>query len=399
MVSVSILETYKTKGNAMKLTTKAISATAGIALLAALAGCSSAEEAATTEAEDSSDSSSSSDSGSSEAESQQVFMLLPNTTTVRFEERDKPLFIEALAEYSPDAEVTALNAEGDATKQQGQMEDAIAQGADVVVYVSADANLAAGSLKVAEDAGVPVILYEHDSSGGAADAHVLFDALAVGQAQGQRAAELIEGLSGDGLKVARIKGNPGEYGTNMYQKGQDEYLQPFIDSGKIEVVCEQNIANWDPVQGQAFIEDCLAQNGNDLDMIISMNDGLAGGSVAALTTQGLEGEVIVTGGQDANIGAIQFIIKGYQDNTIFKDLSVMGDYAAQVVASVLDGNGVPDSLINGSIDNDYMDVPAVYLPVNNVTIDNVDDVINGGLYSWEEACEGAEETQICQDNL
>lgn len=383
----------------MKLTKGVMSATAGIALLAALAGCSPAEEAADTTTEDTGSSTDSSDSAPSGDEAQQVFMLLPNTTTVRFEERDRPLFIEALSEYAPNAEVTALNAEGDATKQQGQMEDAIAQGADVVVYVSADANLAAGSLKVAEDAGVPVILYEHDAVGGAADAHVLFDALAVGQAQGARAAELIESLPGDGLKVARIKGNPGEYGTNMYQKGQDEFLQPFIDSGKIEVVCEQNIANWDPVAGQAFIEDCLAQNGNDLDMIISMNDGLAGGSVAALTTQGLEGEVIVTGGQDANIGAIQFIIKGYQDNTIFKDLSVMGDFAAQAVASVLAGDGVPADLVNGSIDNDYTDVPAIYLPVNNVTIDNVADVINGGLYSWEEACEGAEDTQICQDNL
>jgi len=367
-----------------------------VALLTGLAGCSGAADtgdtAATEEAETSTDT-------ATTDEAQQVFMMLPNTTTVRFEERDAPLFIEALAGYAPNAEVTTLNAEGDPTKQQGQMEDAIAQGADVIVYVSADANLAAGALAVAEEAGVPVLLYEHDAVGGKAEAHVLFDALAVGQAQGERAAEVINGIDGEGLKVARIKGNPGEYGTNMYQKGQDEFLQPLIDSGKIEVVCEQNIANWDPVAGQAFIEDCLAQNGNDLDVIISMNDGLAGGSVAALTTQGLEGQVVVTGGQDANLGAIQFIIKGYQDNTIFKDLSVMADQAAVVTASLLEGNGVPADMINGEIDNDYMMVPAVYLPVNNVTIDTVADVINGGLYTWEQACEGAEDVPICVENL
>tara|TARA_B110000503_G_scaffold136241_1_gene218230 strand:- start:449 stop:1588 length:1140 start_codon:yes stop_codon:yes gene_type:complete len=378
----------------MRKATKLFPALAGAALLVGLAGCSAGGDTGSTSADEES-----AGSAATTEEAQQVFMLLPNTTTVRFEERDAPLFIEALAGYAPNAEVTTLNAEGDPTKQQGQMEDAITQGADVIVYVSADASLAAGALAVAEKAGVPVVFYEHDAVGGKAEAHVLFDALAVGRAQGKRAVEVIEGIAGDGLKVARIKGNPGEYGTNMYQKGQDEFLQPLIDSGKIEVVCEQNIANWDPVAGQAYIEDCLAQNGNDLDVIISMNDGLAGGSVAALATQGLEGQVVVTGGQDANLGAIQFIIKGYQDNTIFKDLAVMGDYAAQVVASILEGNGVPADLINGEIDNDYMMVPAVYLPVNNVTIDNVADVINAGLYSWAEACEGAEEEPICKENL
>lgn len=378
--------------------TRLVPALAGVALLTGLAGCSGGAATGDAEVDASTEEETTSETAGTD-EAQQVFMLLPNTTTVRFEERDAPLFIEALAGYAPNAEVTTLNAEGDATKQQGQMEDVVAQGADVIVYVSADANLAAGALAVAEEAGVPVLFYEHDAVGGKAEAHVLFDALAVGQAQGERAAEVIEGIDGDGLKVARIKGNPGEYGTNMYQQGQDEFLQPLIDSGKIEVVCEQNIANWDPVAGQAFIEDCLAQNANDLDVIISMNDGLAGGSVAALTTQGLEGEVVVTGGQDANLSAIQFIVKGYQDNTIFKDLSVMADQAAVATASLLAGDGIPAEMINGEIDNDYMMVPAIYLPVNNVTIANVSDVIDGGLYTWEQACEGAEDVPICEENL
>jgi D-xylose transport system substrate-binding protein len=92
-------------------------------------------------------------------------------------------------------------------------------------------------------------------------------------------------------------------------------------------------------------------------------------------------------------------VKGYQDNTIFKDLSVMADTAAVATASLLEGNGIPADLVNGEIDNDYMMVPAIYLPVNNVTIDNVSDVIDGGLYTWEQACEGAEDEPICQENL
>ena len=58
-----------------------------------------------------------------------VFFLLPNTTTIRFESRDAPFFVEAMKEKAPDAEVIVQNAQGDPQQQQRQIEDAIAQGA------------------------------------------------------------------------------------------------------------------------------------------------------------------------------------------------------------------------------------------------------------------------------
>ena len=191
--------------------------------------------------------------------SQKVFFLLPNSTTIRFESRDAPFFVDALAEYAPNAEVVVQNGEGDPARQQRLVEDAIAQGADVILYTSSDANLAAGALAAAEEAGVPVVLYDHDAVGGRAEAHVVFDSLSVGQAQGRRAAELISAMDKTPVKVARVKGNQGEFGTGQYEAGQNEFLQPLIDSGKVEVVCEQYTQNWDPVLAQSFAEDCLTK--------------------------------------------------------------------------------------------------------------------------------------------
>jgi D-xylose transport system substrate-binding protein len=161
-----------------------------------------------------------------------VFFLLPNSTTIRFESRDAPFFVEAMAEYAPGVEVIVQNGEGDPARQQRLMEDAIAQGADVILYTSSDANLSAGSLAAAEAANVPVVLYDHDAIGGRAEAHVVFDSLSVGQAQGQRAAELIAAMPEGTIRVARVKGNQGEYGTSQYEAGQDEFLDPLIASGK-----------------------------------------------------------------------------------------------------------------------------------------------------------------------
>jgi D-xylose transport system substrate-binding protein len=328
-----------------------------------------------------------------------VFFLLPNSTTIRFESRDAPFFKEAMASYAPDAEVIVQNGEGDPARQQRLVEDAIAQGAKVIVLTSSDANLAAGSLKAAEDAGVPVVLYDHDAVGGKAEAHVVFDSLSVGQAQGSRAAELIAAMDKSPVKVARVKGNQGEYGTGQYEKGQNEFLQPLIDSGKVEVVCEQFTQNWDPTLAQSFAEDCLTRNGGDVDVFLGMNDGTTGGSVAALISQGFKpGDKLVTGGQDATVEALRYVAQGWQDNSVLKDLKVEADYAAKVTASLLKGEGVPKDLVNGVVNNQYMDVPAVFLPVKNITLDNLSDVVDAGVWTWAEICQGIEDTEVCKAN-
>jgi D-xylose transport system substrate-binding protein len=330
-----------------------------------------------------------------------VFFMLPNSTTIRFERRDAPLYVAAMAERMPEAAVTVQNGEGDPTRQQRLVEDAIAQGADLIVYTSSDANLAAGALAAAAEAGVPVLLYEHDAIGGAAEAHVLFDALAVGRAQGERAAGLIEAMpEGQTVRVARVKGNQGEFGTTMYEKGQNEFLQPLIDAGRVEVVCEDYTPNWDPVQAQDFAENCLTRTGGEVDMFLGMNDGTTGGAVAALISQGFgKGEVAVTGGQDATIEALQFIVQGWQDNTIFKDLRVMAEAAADLSVNILEGEDLSGEWINGAVDNQFMEVPAAFLGVENVTAGNVGMVVDAGIYSWDEICKGAEEAPVCAENM
>jgi D-xylose transport system substrate-binding protein len=335
----------------------------------------------------------------SAAEGKKVFFLLPNSTTIRFESRDAPFFVEAMKKLAPNAQVIVQNGQGDPARQQRLVEDAIAQGASLILLTSTDANLAAGELKAAETAKVPVVLYDHDAIGGKAEAHIVFDSLAVGQAQGKRAAELIKAMSKSPVKVARVKGNQGEYGTGQYEKGQNEFLQPLIDSGKVKVVCEQYTQNWDPTLAQSFAEDCLTRNNGDVDVFIGMNDGTTGGSVAALINQGLKpGQKLVTGGQDATVEALRYIAQGWQDNSVLKDLKIEANDAAEVAASILDGKGVPKTLVNGKVNNQYMDVPAVFLPVTNITLENLPEVVKAGVWTWADICKGIETTDVCKKN-
>jgi D-xylose transport system substrate-binding protein len=46
-----------------------------------------------------------------------------------------------------------------------------------------------------------------------------------------------------------------------------------------------------------------------------------------------------------------------------------------------------------------MDVPAVFLPVENITIDNLSEVVTKGVWTWAEICQGIESTAVCKANM
>src|SRR6218665_2811702 len=78
-----------------------------------------------------------------------VFFLLPNSTTIRFESRDAPFFVEAMKAKAPNDKVVVQNAQGDPSRQQRLVEDAISQGANGTLMPPSDLTLAAGSLPAA----------------------------------------------------------------------------------------------------------------------------------------------------------------------------------------------------------------------------------------------------------
>ena len=49
----------------------------------------------------------------SAAGDKKVFFLLPNSTTIRFESRDAPFFVESMKKKAPDVQVIVQNGQGD----------------------------------------------------------------------------------------------------------------------------------------------------------------------------------------------------------------------------------------------------------------------------------------------
>lgn len=324
-----------------------------------------------------------------------VVFLLPNTTTTRFIQHDSPAFVAAMKELAPGVTVDVQNAEGKSDQQLTQAESAINSGAKAIVLVSADPSLSGAVLQKAAEANIPVIGYEHEALDGPLYAQVIFDPKKVGEAQGQYFADHLPAGKDGVVTISRVYGNNGDNYTIQDQAGQNEKIQSLIDSGKVKVACEDYATGWDPAAAQQLVEQCLTKTQNQIDAVLAMNDGTASGAIAALQGQGLAGQIPVYGGQDANLDALKYILQGQQTDTVFKDYALEGKTAAEVVVAALEGQQPPTSVINAVFDNKAVQAPAAYLDVQSIDAANMQVVIDAGLYTKAEICDGIGDVAFC----
>ncbi len=334
-----------------------------------------------------------------------VYFMQPNTTPTRYLQQDGPFFEAALKALDPSITVKFVNAEGDSAKQQSQVQTAIADGAAALVIVAADPNTSAGLLGVAEQAGIPVIGYENPPLNGTLYSQVLFNPTNAGQVQGEYfAAQVAAGAFGEGpVKIARLYGNKGDEYTTQMLTGQDEFIKPLIDSGQIEVVCEEYIKNWDPAVAQTAMTQCLTKTQNDVDAVLGFYDGITAGAIAALEAQGLTPEIPVYGGQNPELTGLQYMITGQQIDNVFKSFPKEAEVAAQLTYAALRGEAPPEPPVNGSINNGAMDVPTALLNVEYIHLEEgvdvasiIQPVVDAGIFTWEQICTGpAAETETC----
>ena len=70
----------------------------------------------------------------------------------------------------------------------------------------------------------------------------------------------------------------------------DEIIKDAVASGDIKNVGETYTDNWEPALAQTEMEQFLTANNNKVDAVLSENDGMAGGVVAALDGPGPRGQ-------------------------------------------------------------------------------------------------------------
>ena len=105
-----------------------------------------------------------------------------------------------------------------------------------------------------------------------------------------------------------------------------------VASGKINIVAEQWTTDWKPEVAQANMENIITAHGDSIQAVLSSNDGMASGVVAALEQAGMAG--LPVSGQDGDLAAVNRIARGLQTMTAWKDVRVLGKRAAELAAVI-----------------------------------------------------------------
>jgi D-xylose transport system substrate-binding protein len=290
--------------------------------------------------------------------------------------------IRAVVEAAGDKYISA-DAQGSAQKQAADIESLITQGANVIMVVAFDGEAILPSFKAAAEAGVKMLSYDvlvEDPNA----LYVTFDNVGVGRLM----AKEILAAKPEG-NYAFIKGDPGDPNATFLFEGIMEVLKPVMDDGKIKNVCETFTDGWKPDNAQKNMEQCLTVNGNKIDAVVSENDGMATGVVAALTAQGLAGSVPVSG-QDGDHAALNRVALSTQAVSVWKDARALGKVAAEAAVAIADG--ADPATLSGVTKfaggKTKVEVNAILLAPTPITKDNLNEVIDAGWITKEKACAG-----------
>lgn len=324
-----------------------------------------------------------------------IAVLLPDAASSARWEVDDRKFLSAAFDAAG-VKYNIVNANGDAALQVTQAEQAITDGAKVILLVNLDSGSGATIIAKAREAGVKVIDYDRLTiEGDGADFYVSFDNEAVGRLQGEGLVKAVEAAGLTNPRVAVLNGSPTDNNATLFKNGYDSVINPKFESGEWIEVADESVPDWDNQRALTIFEQILTKENGDVDAAIAANDGLAGAIIAALQNAGLD-PIPVTG-QDATVAGIQNILAGRQSMTVYKAIKAEAEAAAMLAVALLKGEDT-SAMVTGAVNNGTNDIPSVLLVPVSVTKENIaETVIADGFRTWEEICVG-EFAEFCPED-
>ena len=292
---------------------------------------------------------------------------------------DEAAIVGALEEHG--ADYISADAQSSSSKQLSDIESLIAQGAEALIVLAQDADAIGPAVQAAADEGIPVIAYDRLIEDDRAF-YLTFDNIEVGRMQARAILE----QQPEGNYVM-IKGSPTDPNADFLREGQQEVLQDALDAGDIEIVGEAYTDGWLPANAQRNMEQILTAEDNMVDAVVASNDGTAGGVVAALTAQGMEG--LPVSGQDGDHAALNRIALGTQTVSVWKDARDLGAAAGDIAVRLAEGTSMDE--LEGTeswTSPGGTEMTAMFLEPVPISADNLDVVVDAGWIERDALCQG-----------
>ncbi len=283
------------------------------------------------------------------------------------------------------ASYISADAQSSSGKQLSDIESLIAQGADALIILGQDTAAVIPAVQAAADEEIPVIAYDRLIEDSRAF-YLTFDNVEVGRMQARAVLEAMP--KGN---YVMIKGSPTDPNADFLRGGQQEIIQAAVDAGDIKIVAEAYTDGWVPANAQRNMEQILTAQDNKVDAVVASNDGTAGGVVAALTAQGLEGMPV--SGQDGDHAALNRVATGTQTVSVWKDARELGKAAGTIAVALAKGESVDGAVEWTSPGGTTMN--SMFLAPVPITADNLNVVIDAGWIEKDALCAGSS-LEVCK---
>ena len=229
-------------------------------------------------------------------------------------------------------QVVTVDAKGDGPTQVNQIQDLLTQNIDALIYIPAGAAAASVPVKLAKNAGVPVVNVDRNAEGAPGDTFLATDSVSSAKA----VCDYILKAAGGKGKMVIIHGQKGTTPEVDRSKGCAEALKAYPD---VKIVAEQYSNIWAQDEGFQIMQNMLQAN-PDVSIVFAQADALALGAAQAIKV-GNPSQKIVVGGFDGDTAALEALGKGVFDVTATQQTQKMGRDAVANAIKLASGEKVP----------------------------------------------------------
>jgi len=242
-----------------------------------------------------------------------------------------------------DIKVLEAIADSDSNRQLEQIKSFVTRKVDGIIMVPKDAKTSVPGIKAANDAGIPIVLFNRTADAGSAKfVAVQADNFALTK-------QTVEFMIGEARKTGRkhkalvILGDLGDLNAIGRRDGFEAAVK---EAGDIIDVVARVPSEWQQEKAQAGVVNALQAN-PDISFIFTSSDFLFPSIVTALKQAGKYHKIgepghVILGGFDGDATAWQMMVDGYLDATGVQDVYFEAGASVQAILDMLEGKQVSE---------------------------------------------------------
>lgn len=300
-------------------------------------------------------------------------------------------------------DVELVYSNNDATKQNNDLIKLISDKVDLLLVAAVDGTKISDTLDSAKTADIPIVAYDRlIMKTSAVNYYISFDNYAVGKLQAEFVKDKLDlKNSSSTYNIEFIGGDPIDNNARYFFDGAYETLQPYIESGKLNIPSGKNTLeqvatkDWTTANAESNMKSTLSSyyTTKSLDVALCSNDSTALGVTKAIGSDYKGSNAPIITGQDGDAENLRNIVDGKQSMTVYKNLHDEAKVAFEVCKTILSDETPAASLVDkldvqtkfdtDSYNNGTKYIQSYLLEPTVITADNLQLLVNTGLYKWD----------------